>query len=127
MPKKGKKGGKKGKGKKASDEGPQVQGAPSCSVPVSATVARSRVHDGHATARTRTRPACARRGQSTGEHASQADSQRVAVLFVETQIDGAKGGKVGATRMGRTYEFVVCSSPSTIPAASHLPEAAGVS
>ena len=45
MPKKGKKGGKKGKGKKASDEGPQVQGAPSCSVPVSATVARSRVHD----------------------------------------------------------------------------------
>ena len=79
MPKKGKKGGKKGKGKKASDEGPQVQGAPSCSVPVSATVARSRVHDGHATARTRTRPACARRGQSTGEHASQADSQRVAV------------------------------------------------
>jgi hypothetical protein len=48
-------------------------------------------------------------------------------LFVETQIDGAKGGKVGATRMGRTYEFVVCSSPSTIPAASHLPEAAGVS
>ena len=43
-------------------------------------------------------------------------------LFVETQIDGAKGGKVGATRMGRTYEFVVCSSPSTIPAASRMPD-----
>ena len=47
-------------------------------------------------------------------------------LFVETQIDGAKGGKVGATRMGRTYEFVVCFSQHH-PAASHMPEAAGVS
>jgi len=28
-------------------------------------------------------------------------------LFVETQIDPAKGGKVTGTRMGRTYELMV--------------------
>ena len=34
-------------------------------------------------------------------------------IFVETQIDPAKGGKVGATRMGRSYELVVLSPPAT--------------
>jgi hypothetical protein len=34
-------------------------------------------------------------------------------IFVETQIDPAKGGKVEATRMGRSYELVVLSPPAT--------------
>jgi hypothetical protein len=33
-------------------------------------------------------------------------------IFVETQIDPAKGGKVTATRMGRTYELVVILPPA---------------
>lgn len=33
-------------------------------------------------------------------------------IFVETQIDPAKGGKVEATRMGRSYELVVLPPPA---------------
>jgi len=34
-------------------------------------------------------------------------------IFVETQVDPAKGGKVEAHRMGRAYELVVLLLPPT--------------
>ena len=47
---------------------------------------------------------------------------QVGPLLTEASIDGAKGGKVGATRMGRTYELVVCYlslQPDSAHVASH--------